>query len=138
MTCDAVDGVFTCDLEEDHDGAHNDPDYGDWFSTERALLADARITRANLYDGDDFPCCSNGEHVRWREATIIVNGAEVKAQVMERAHDWNTTAYDNLEDIDGATGEITVEWTDEAVKVVADVARRQALKRARMARRAVT
>jgi hypothetical protein len=92
MTCDAVDGVFTCDLEEDHDGAHNDPDYGDWFSTERALLADARITRANLYDGDDFPCCSGGKH----------------------------------------------EWSEAAIKIVADVARRQALKRSRMARRTVT
>lgn len=109
MTCDAADGVFTCDLEEDHDGAHNDPYYGEWFESERAQLEDARNTRPNLYTGDDFPCCSGGKHEPY--GYIPPEGEPVM---------------------------VTVEWSEPAIRIVADVARRQALKRSRMARRTVT
>jgi hypothetical protein len=90
-----------CVLEDDHDGAHNDPEYGPWFSTERALLADMR--------GDDFPCCGPGGHGYGRGENLRPVGVDLR------------------------TGNIV--FTRQTAN---DMAARQALKRARLARRPVT
>lgn len=133
--CDAIDmdGDLVCNLVEEHPGAHNDPIYGEWFSTERALLADMR-------EGDDFPCCGpdgcgHGPD-RFKDATIIYGGAEIKARVVS-AITYDPGAYGNLEDVSDT---VVIEFgpVQGPARTIEVIAARDRLKAARMARRPVT